>query len=190
MQPSRAMGKLVQKLWNHHGEDGHFNGYRLVLNHPDLGLLITEDVEWFVIRRVAFIPEADLSQLAAGEPHPSIEILFHIDQHEISYPIQLSDTLPDAAGHIPVLPPDPTQQSALAEFADQWAAMLADQQWIAKASKIPSEQVASIPTQHNWQPGGDSLQQWLQTISEVETADISLALLCDACQQVGVVIDH
>lgn len=184
------MGKLVQKLWNHHGEDGHFNGYRLVLNHPDLGLLITEDVEWFVIRRVAFIPEADLSQLAAGEPHPSIEILFHIDQHENWYPIQISDTLPNASTHVLPLPPAAIDQSALAEFADQWAAMLTEQQWLTEASKVSSEHAAAIPTQHNWQPNGDTLQQWLQAISEVEAADVSLALLCEACEQVGVALDH
>lgn len=186
MQPSHTMGDLVSALWNHFEPDGHFNGYRLALHHPDLGLLLTEDVEWFVIRRVAFIPATtDINQLESGQSLPSIEALFHIDQHENWYPIQLSNTLPNALPLVPAMPPDPTNQAALANFADEWAVMLTDQQWLTGARKVPSDLVTTLSTLKNWQLSEGTLQQWLQTVSKIETADVSLALLCDACQQMG-----
>lgn len=156
------MGNLVQELWDRFDADGHFNGYRLALHHPKHGLLITEDIEWFVVRRVAFIPETDLEQLAAGSPLPSREMLFHISEHDIWYPFQISDHLPLA---------DPSSQVALVERADQWAATVAAQNWLNQASKYPSDLAATIKTHPQWQPDGAIVDRWLVTDPNMEAFD-------------------
>ena len=88
MQPSYGMGDLVGTLWEMHETDAHFNGYRLALYHPEHGLLITEDMDWFLVRRVAFIPASDIARLAAASPLPASEMLFHVSGDEIWTPFQ------------------------------------------------------------------------------------------------------
>lgn len=175
MQPSNDMGTLVRNLWDHYGEDGHFNGYRLALHHPNHGILITQDIEFFMVRHVVLVPEADLERLAAGaSPLPSVEMLFHINEHEIWHPFQISSSLSNVdplTSPVPALPSDLTSQEALAEFSDQWAAMLQTQQWMTQASKVPSALAAEIPTHQQWQPDGATVDQWLATDPNMEAFD-------------------
>lgn len=181
MQPSYGMGELVETLWEMHEPDAHFNGYRLALYHPDHGLLITEDVEWFVVRRVAFIPQTDVTQLASTVPLPSSEMLFHISGHEIWTPFQMSHSLPDTGSGSFLPPPDSVSQANLADYADRWAAMLDAQQWSTQAVKYPSALATTIQTNQHWQPDAATLQHWLMASSQCEAGDGCLIASSSAC---------
>lgn len=181
MQPSYGMGELVENLWEMHEPDAHCNGYRLALYHPEHGLLITEDVEWFVVRRVAFIPQTDVTQLASTVPLPSREMLFHVSGHEIWTPFQISDTLPEAGSGSFLPPPDPVSQANLADYADRWAAMLQAQGWTRQAITYPSAQAAAIQTCQQWQPDAATLQHWLMASRQCEAVDGCLIASSSAC---------
>lgn len=171
MQPSYGMGELVETLWEAHEPDAHGNGYRLALYHPEYGLLIMEDVEWFVVRRVAFLPAATIAAFTTPSPHPSSEMLFHISGHEIWTPFQISHSLPGPVCDGLTLPPDPASQVSLANYADQWAQAIHAQQWTSKAIRYPSDLAAMIQTRQHWQPDATTLQQWLTTENTCEARD-------------------
>lgn len=181
MQPSYGMGELVESLWETHEPDAHFNGYRLALYHPEHGLLITEDVEWFVVRRVALIPITDKAELAKAALFPSLEMLFHISGQEIWTPFQISHSLPGTSSGSFLPPPEPVSQSALADYADRWAAMLDAHQWLTQAVKYPSSLATTIQTRQQWQPEATTLQRWLMASSQCEAVDGCLIASSSAC---------
>lgn len=182
------MGDLVQSLWECYGEEGHADGFRLTLQHPEHGLLITEDVDWFLLRRVAFIPDAT----AASPPQPALQMLFHVDGNNVWTPIALSHTLPedeDMGATAWLTLANPADQTELAMMADRWAVRLDVQHWQTQAHKIPSDQIAPLTTMHAWQPDGTTIRQWLRAIAETESVDHGLAALCDACTRAGISLD-
>ena len=191
MQSSYTMGELVQSLWDRHSEEAHPTGWRLTLHHPEHGLLITEDIDWFLVRRVTFIPETDRSVLPSAAPQPALEMLFHIHGDNTWTPIALSHTVPETVRtNAPEWLPstDTADQTQLAIMADRWAAQLEAQQWQTKAHKIPSGQAKPLPTTHAWQPDGITIREWVQTIAETETIDDRLAALCGACEEAGITL--
>jgi hypothetical protein len=181
MQPSYGIGELVENLWEMHEPDAHSNGYRLALHHPEHGLLITEDVEWFMVRRVALIPITDKAELAKTALFPSLEILFHISGHEIWTPFQISYSLPGTSSGSFLSLPDPVSQPALADYADRWAERLHAQQWITQAMQYPSSLAAMIQTNQRWEPDATTLQHWLMAENTCEAVDGCLIASSSAC---------
>ncbi len=181
MQPSYGMGELVESLWEKHEPDAHFNGYRLALFHPAHGLLITEDIEWFVVRRVALIPVTDRAELSKSDSLPSTEILFHISGHEIWTPFQMSHTLPNTDDDSIHSPTGAISQAALADYADRWAEALSSQQWATQAVQYSSDLASKVQTRQQWQPDGGTLKQWLEAISHCEAVDGCLIASASAC---------
>lgn len=187
MQPSYAMGELVQNLWNRYGEEAHPAGWRLILHHPQHGLLITEDIDWFLVRRVAFLPNVDPFALADSSPQPCLEMLFHIDGDNVWTPIALSQ-MEDTSVPEWLSISNPADQAQLAMVADRWAIILDAQNWLVQAQKVPSSQAPFRITTSAWQPDGAMIGQWLHAIAETETVDYALAALCDACSQAGITL--
>lgn len=184
MQPSYGMGNLVGSLWDMHEPDAHFDGYRLALYHSAHGLLITEDVAWFLVRRVTFIPETDVTQLANASPIPASAMLFHVSGHEIWSPFQISDTLSDVSrigGDSLRLPPDPASQVALADYADRWADVLEAQQWLTQSVKYPADLATQIQIRQQWEPDASTLKHWLMAERECEAADGCLIASASTC---------